>query len=156
MSNPQNKYVVRLTEEERAELDSLVRVGRVAAYRRRHAQILLKADEGVLGPRWSDRQIAEAFEVQASTVHDIRRRFVEQSLEAAVGRKKRALPPRPRKLDGAAEARLLALACSEAPEGRTRWTLSLLADRLVELQIVDSIGLETVRQTLKKMRSNHT
>lgn len=110
--------------------------------------MLLKTDEGECGPAWTDAEVAEAAEVHFKTVRNIRQRFVEDSLEAALHRRK--LPPRGRKLDGAQEARLLAVACGPAPEGRARWSLRLLADRLVELEIVDEISYETVRRTLKK------
>jgi len=142
------RYVVRLTGAERAKLLGLVRTGKVAAHKRVHSRVLLKADEGKHGPGWTDDEIAEALEIHRNTVHNIRKRFVEQGLEAAVNRKK--LPPRLRKLDGAQEARLLAVACGPPPEGRARWSLRLLADRLVELDVVDTISYETVRQTLKK------
>ena len=151
---PKKRYVVRLTEPERRELASLVKRGKVAAHKRIHAQVLLKADEGRHGPGWTDDEIAEAVEVHRNTAANVRQRFVEQGLEAAVNRKK--LPPRLRKLDGAQEARLLALACGPPPEGRARWSLRLLAERLVVLEIVHDISHETVRQTLKKTRSSRT
>jgi transposase len=119
-----------------------------------HAQILLKADSGPGGPSWIDARIAETFNVGVRTVERIRQRLVEHGLEDALARRQRAHPPRPRKLDGAAEARLIALACSEAPSGRQRWTLRLLADQLVRLEVVDSIGPEAVRRTLKKTGSS--
>ena len=144
----EKRYVVRLTATERSELLALVRTGKAAAHKRMHAQVLLKADQGEQGPAWTDSEIAEALEVHGNTVYNVRRRLVEQGLEAAVNRKK--LPPRLRKLDGAQEARLLALACGPPPEGRARWSLRLLAERLVALDIVDEISHETVRQTLKK------
>lgn len=151
---PKKRYVVRLTEAERRELASVIKRGRVAAHKRIHAQVLLKADEGKHGPGWTDDEIAEAVEVHRNTAANVRQRFVEQGLEAAVNRKK--LPPRLRKLDGAQEARLLALACGPPPAGRARWSLRLLAERLVVLEIVDEISHETVRQTLKKTRSSRT
>ena len=146
------KYVVRLDEQERQQLVDLVKKGKrkVAANKRLHAQILLKADEGSAGPAWIDTRVAEAFDVHPRTVHNVRRRFVEEGLESALNRKKQVRPSRHRLLDGEAEARLIAIACGAPPEGRTRWTLHLLADRLVELRMVDSISHETVRQTLKK------
>lgn len=146
------KYVVRLDEDEREQLADLVKKGKrkVAAKKRLHAQILLKADEGAAGPAWTDARVAEAFDVHPRTVHNVRQRFVEEGLEAALRRKKQVRPSRRRLLDGEGEARLIAIACGAAPEGRTRWTLHLLADRLVELNIVESISHETVRQTLKK------
>lgn len=145
---PKKRYVVRLTKAERHTLLSIVRTGKAAAHKRTHAQALLKADEGKQGPAWTDDEIAEAVEVHRNTVANVRQRFVERGLEAAVNRKK--LPPRLRKLDGAQEARLVAVACGPPPEGRARWSLRLLAERLVALEIVDEISHETVRQTLKK------
>jgi transposase len=141
------KYVVRLTEDERQALESLLSGKRVAADRALRARILLKAD--VDGDSWSDTEIADAFDVGVSTVHRLRQRLVEDGLEAALSRRPTS-SKRPRKLDGAQEARLIAVTCGPAPEGRARWTLRLLADKLVELEVVDSIGRETVRQTLKK------
>jgi transposase len=141
------KYVVRLTEDERQALEGLLSGKRVAADRALRARILLKAD--VDGDSWSDTEIADAFDVGVSTVHRLRQRLVEDGLEAALSRRP-LTTKRPYKLDGAQEARLIAIACGPAPEGRARWTLRLLADKLVELEVVDSIGRETVRQTLKK------
>ena len=145
---PEKRYVVRLDKVERADLLALVKCGKVAAHKGRHARALLKSDEGPHGPAWTDGEVAEALEIHPNTVKNVRQRFVEQGLEAALERKK--LPPRGCKLDGAQEARLLAVACGSPPEGRARWSLRLLADRLVELEVVDSISYETVRQTLKK------
>jgi len=144
------KYIVRLEETERAELLKLVSAGKAAARKLIHARVLLKADVGPGGPAWTDAQIAEALDLHANTVVGIRERFVEQGLEAALARKKRATPPRPRRLDGRQEARLIALACGQPPEGRAGWTLRLLADRMVELNIVEGLSYETVRRTLKK------
>jgi transposase len=112
---------------------------------------LLKADAAPAGPAWTDARIAEALEVHGTMVERLRQRFVEQGLEAALGRKKPDRPSRLRTLDGKAEARLIALACSQPPQGRARWTLRLLADQLVELEIVDTVSTETVRRTLKKL-----
>ncbi len=142
------KYVVRLSPEERECLEDLVNKGKTQAYRIRHAHILLKADAE--GPAWLDRQITEAFSCNRSTVENIRKRYVLGGLESALDRKKRAHPPTERKLDGAKEARLIALACSEPPKGRKRWTLKLLADELVALEVVESISYRTVQRTLKK------
>jgi len=145
------KYVVRLSAEERGQLGELVARGRVAASVRQRALILLKAD--VEGPAWTDEQIAAVAQVGLSTVHRVRQRCVEEGLEAALARK--PSPQRQyRKLDGAQEAKLIALACSDPPAGRVCWTMELLADKLVELDIVDSIGREAVRVTLKKTRFN--
>ena len=142
------KYIVRLTDQERQELKELVSKGRAAAYKIRHANILLLADAD--GPGWSDERIAEAASVHPCTVANVRMRLVERGLEGALARKEQQRPSRERLLDGKKEAELIALACSAPPEGRTRWTLHLLADRLVELEVVESISHETVRQTLKK------
>ena len=144
------QYVVELSSEERAQLESLVRQGRALARKIQHAQILLKADSGPHGPSWTDQQIASAYEVGVRTVERIRQRLVEHGLEDALVRRQRQHPPRERKLDGAGEARLIALACSKPPAGRKRWTLRLLADHLVRLEVVDTIGPETVRRVLKK------
>jgi transposase len=141
------KYVVRLTEDEHQALESLLAGKRVAADRVLRARIFLKAD--VDGDSWSDTEIANAFDVGVSTVHRLRQRLVEDGLEAALSRRPTS-SKRPRKLNGAQEARLIAVTCESAPEGRVHWTLRLLADQLVESEVVDSIGRETVRQTLKK------
>lgn len=147
------KYVVRFTTEERGTLESLVAAGRAAADKLLRARMLLKADVGEGGPGWTDKKIAEAFEVGPSTVHRLRQRLVEEGFEATLARKPNVRHRAP-KLDGAKEARLVALACSDPPEGRARWTLQLLADKLVELDVVDSITAETVRVRLKKTRSS--
>lgn len=145
-------FVVRLTEAERSELDALVRKGKASALAIARARILLKADQAQDGEAQTDAEIAKALGVAAKTVFNIRRRWVEEGLEAALHRKKQDCPSRRRKLDGRAEAKLVATCCGPAPQGRARWTLRLLADKLVELQAVDSISPETVRGTLKKMR----
>ena len=147
------KYLVELSAEERTYLEGIVGKGRVLARKRQQAQILLKADEGALGPAWPDERIAEAFGVNVRTVERVRQRLVERGLEDSLVRRLPEQAPRT-KLDGAGEARLIALACSAAPRGRRRWTIRLLADKLVELQVVDSIGRETVRTTLKKTNSS--
>lgn len=149
------KYVVRLTEEERAYLRTLIGRGSARAATLTHARILLKTDEGEGGAGWSDAAISEALEVGLSTVARLRQRYVSEGLEAALNRK---APDREyrRKLDGEQEARLIALACSEPPSGRKRWTLRMLADGLVALEVVDSISYETVRQTLKQTNSSPT
>jgi transposase len=148
------KYKVTLTADERQCLHALVSAGKGAALKLTRARILLKADAAPGGPAWTDVRIAEAIEVNRTTVEQVRQRFVEQGLDAALVRKKQARPSRERKLDGAGEARLIALACSEPPLGRAGWTLRLLADRLVELEVVETISTETVRQTLKKTSSS--
>jgi len=146
-------YRVRLTAEERAYLGNLLSKGKAAARTLTHARILLKADEGEAGPRLSDEAIAEALEVNRSTVERVRIRCVEEGFEAAL-RPRPSRQVHPRKLDGAQEAHLIAVACSPSPNGRARWSLRLLADKLVELEIVDAISYETVRQTLKKTNSS--
>jgi transposase len=141
------KYRVTLTEEERKNLEQLISRGKGAARKLLHARILLKADETV---GWSDERISEALEVSLSTIGRVRERFVEEGVEAALERK---APNRvyQRRLDGVQEAHLVALVCSPPPEDRGRWTLKLLADKMVELEYVEYVSKETVRQTLKKM-----
>ena len=150
---PLPKYIVRLTADERTELDNLIRTGKRAASVISHARILLKADAGAGGPAWDDERIAKAVECGASTVYRVRQAFVEEGLAAALFRKK-PTGRQYRQLDGAQEAHLIALACGAPPEGRSGWTLRLLADRLVELEVVDSISPECVRMTLKKTNSS--
>jgi hypothetical protein len=145
-------FVVRLTETERAELNALVRKGKASALAIARARILLKADQGNDGEAQTDAQVAEALSVATKTVFNVRRRWVEEGLEAALRRKKQDCPSRSRKLDGRAEAKLVATCCGPAPQGRARWTLRMLADKLIELEVVDAISPETVRGTLKKMR----
>lgn len=142
-------YVVRLTEEERGRLHDLVHKGRVVAYRRRHAQVLLLVDQGEHGPGHPDRVVAERMEIGHRTVEKIRQRCVLEGLEAALGRHPRSRE-RASVLDGEGEAKLVAMACSEPPEGCARWTLHLLADELQRRRVVASISHETVRQVLKK------
>ena len=145
-------FIVRLTETERLELDALVRKGKASALAIARARILLKADQGKDGEAQTDAQVAEALSVTAKTVFNVRRRWVEEGLEAALRRKKQDCPSRSRRLDGVGEAKLVATCCGPAPQGRARWTLRMLAGKLVELEVVDSISPETVRSTLKKMR----
>jgi len=142
------KYVVRLSGDERDSLQSIARKGKAAAYKRLNAQMLLKADEGDDGPGWKDQDIAETFEVSTKTVARLRERLCSKGFAPCLEREKGA--GRKRKLDGSQEARLIALTCSEPPEGRARWTLRLLADEMVELEYVDELSHETVRQLLKK------
>jgi len=147
------KYIVTLMEEERRMLQEMLSRGKAAARKLMHARILLKADAAAGGPAWEDQSIAEALEVGRATVERVRKQFVEEGLEAALERRK---PRRvyERKLDGDGEAHLVALACQEPPEGRSRWTLRLLADRMVQLEYVDQLSYQTVRRTLKKTRSS--
>lgn len=143
------RHVVKLSDEERDALEQICHKGRVAAQRRRHAGILLLVDEGEHGPSMTDAETAERMSVTTRCVAMVRKRCVDEGLERALERKKRSRE-RTAKLDGEAEARLVTLACGKAPEGRVRWTLKLLSERLVELEIVESVGRETVRQVLKK------
>ena len=144
------KYRVNLTEEERQSLEQLISRGKGAARKLLHARILLKADEAV---RWTDEAISDALEVSVSTIERVRERLVEEGLTAALERKASNRVYQ-RRLDGAQEAHLVALVCSPPPEERGRWTLRLLADRLVELEYVERVSPETVRQTLKKTSLN--
>ncbi len=150
------KYLIELSPEERRMLkQDVLRKKHVAARKRQHAQILLKADEGEGGPAWTDEQIAEAFDVSVRTVGRIRERCVEYGLEDALERRRNPHGPlKHRRLDGADEARLCKIACSKPPAGRNHWTLQLLRDELVRLEVVDSICREAVRQTLKKTKLN--
>jgi transposase len=147
----QTKYAVRLSDEERARLRTLVGRGAAPARFLTHARILLKADQGEGGAAWADAAIAGALEIHPSTVARVRRQYAEEGLEAALARR---APRREyaRKLDGAQEARLVAVACSTPPPGRERWSLRLLADELVRLEVVESVSYETVRQTLQQTR----
>ena len=147
------KYIVTLTEAERQMLQAMLSRGKAAARKLMHARILLKADVAPGGPRWNDDTIAEALEVGRATVERVRKAFVEEGLEAALDRRKPRRQYR-RKLDGDGEAHLIALACQKPPEGHSRWTLKLLADRMVQLEYIDQISYQTVRRTLKKTSSN--
>jgi transposase len=148
------KHIICLSEEQRQSLQQLIKAGHAPARQILHAQILLKVDESPVGPNWSNKQIQEAFGAVESTVWRVRTRFLREGLPAAVER--RAQPDRPekRKLTGEHEAHLIALACQKPPDGRERWTLRLLADKLVELEIVEDVSHETVRMTLKKTNSS--
>ena len=141
--------IVRLSEEERASLHTLISRGVAPAQSLTHARILLKANQGEAGPGWTDAAIAAALEVHPTTVARVRQEYVRAGLDPALTRK---TPDREyrRKLDGEQEAHLVALACSEPPEGHKRWTLRLMADQLVKLEVVDAVSHETVRQTLKQ------
>jgi hypothetical protein len=151
------KYPVMLSETEREELKRLIAAGTAPARKLTHARILLKADQSPEGPGWVDEKVAEAVEVSRQpTVARVRKQYFEEGLEAALNR---GAPYRvyQRRLDGEQEARLIALACSEPPEGQARWSLRLLADKLVELEIVkEEVSYQTVRRTLKKTPSSHT
>ena len=150
---PAKKYRVKLSAEEQQELKGLVSRGRAAAYKQTHARILLLSDENQADGAMKDEEIARVLKVGNATVERVRRRCVEEGLERALGRKEQ-FNRRRKKLDGQGEAHLIALACSQPPEGRVSWTLQMLADQLVEREIVDNISSETVRQTLKKTNSS--
>jgi transposase len=142
------KYIVRLTAEERRELENLVKKGKTQAYRIKHANILLAVDAD--GPNWPDHQIAKAYKCHQNTVVNVRQRFVEQGFHAALERKKQQAPSRKRVIDGESEARLISIACSKPPEGCAKWTMQMLASKLVTLKVVDSVSGQTVWRTLKK------
>jgi transposase len=142
------KYIVRLSDEERAVCQDIIKNLKGSSQRFRRAQILLKADAD--GPGWSDVKIAEAFSCRVQTIENLRKRLVTEGFELALDGKKRPEPPTPCKLDGEAEAKLIALRLGKPPAGYGHWTLQLLADELVALEVVDSISHETVRKALKK------
>jgi hypothetical protein len=143
------KYIVRLSKEERSLLRDIVKKLKGTSQKVRRANILLKAD--VDGPNWSDAKIAEALSCRTRTVENVRRRLVTEGLDAVLNRKKRETPPRPKILDGKQEAQIIALRLGKPPAGFANWTLQLLADQIVKLEIAESISYETVRRTLKKM-----
>ena len=143
------KYIVELTSEERKTLTDTIQAERMAAHKRRHARMLLKADHGTDGPGWKDAEIASAFDCTIKSVERLRQRLVEFGLAVAMEHGNRGAY-RVKKLDGVAEAHLIATACSSAPKGRNRWTVRLLAEEMVSLGIVDSCGKTTVHNTLKK------
>jgi hypothetical protein len=148
------KYVVRLSAEERARLEEFVRKGAPAAHLATRARILLKADVSEAGEGWSDSRIAEALDTGDATVERTRKLLVEEGLEAVLSRKYNPRSARPRRFDGAAEAKLIALACGPAPEGYAKWTLRLLEEKVVELNIVERASDNTIGRTLKKTFSN--
>jgi hypothetical protein len=150
------KYVVKLSAEEREYLDQLIRKGKGPAQRLMKARILLKADVGEGGEGWSDSRIIEAVATSASMIYRVRKQLVEEGFEAVLSRKQRATPAVPRIFDGEKEAKLIALACSEPPQGRVRWTLRLLEEKVVELNIVDKASDNTIGRVLKKTFSNPT
>jgi hypothetical protein len=144
------RYVVQLSAEERGRLEAMIHKGRSSAARLLKARILLKADVSEAGERWSDSRIVEALETSVSMVYRVRRQLVEDGLEAVLSRKAPARPSVPRIFDGEKEARLIALACSKPPEGRTRWSLRLLESKVVELGIVEAASDSTIQRVLKK------
>ena len=148
-------YKVTLTVEERIQLENIVSIGKNNAQKIKHANVLLAVDETV-HPKITDVEVAKRFHCNAKTVYNIRERFVVQGLDAALERKKRETPPTPPIFDGRAEAHLIALACSTPPEGRATWTMQLLADKCIELGVVEKTSDETVRNVLKKTNLNRT
>jgi len=144
------RYRVTLTKEERKELETMTRRGKTHARRFIHARVLLLCDVGVDGPAWNVADVAIALGVTSRAIEHLKKRFVEDGLEAALERKPREKPPREVLFDGAFEARLIALACSDAPEGHRRWTVRLLADKVVELKFAESVSHMTVQRVLKK------
>jgi hypothetical protein len=142
------KFIVRLSDEERAVCQEVIKTLKGSSQKVRRAQILLKADAD--GPAWSDTRIAEAFDCRVQTVENLRKRLVTEGFQLALEGSKRQEPPTPPKLDGEAEAKLIALRLGKPPTGYGHWTLQLLADQLVALEIVDSISHETIRKVLKK------
>lgn len=145
----QKKYIVRLSKDERNQLQEVIKKLKGTSQRVRRAQILLKSDAD--GPNWTDQKIAEAFDCRRQTVENVRERLVTEGFEAALNGKKRETPPREKLLNGEQEAKLIALRLGSPPDGFSNWSLRLLAEQVVELEIVDSMSHETVRQTLKKM-----
>ena len=153
---PAKRYIVKLDEAERNRLEALINKGKSPAKRLLKARILLKADAGVHGEGWSDRQIIEALDTNMSMVTRVRQQFVEEGLDAVLSRKQRVSPAITPIFDGEKEARLMALACSTPPEGRARWTLRLLEDKVVELGIVERASDNTIGRVLKKTRCSLT
>ena len=150
------KYVVRLSGEEREQLETLIRKGKSPARRLLKARILLKADVSESGEGWSDSRIVRALDTNMSMVYRVRKQLVEEGLEAVLSRKQRATPPVARIFDGETEAKLIALACSKPPKGRARWTLRMLEKKVVELEIVDRASDSTIGRVLKKTFSSPT
>jgi len=150
------RYRVTLTQQERKELTALTRNGKTPAKKFIHARALLLCDASPDGPAWKVADVAEALGITSRTIEHLKKRFVEEGIEAALVRKSRVRPPREVIFDGAFEARLIALACSETPPGYRRWTVRLLADKVVELNLVPSVSHMTVQRILKKMNVNLT
>ena len=146
---PKKKYIVDLTESERADLEQLSNKGKIAAYKMNHARILLLADINRKQGGWTDLKISDALNIALATIERVRKRFVEEGIESALNRREQK--NRRRKIiDGEKEAYLVAIACSETPTGHARWTVQMLADKMVELKYVKKVSKETIRQTLKK------
>jgi transposase len=146
---PKKKYIVDLTESERAELEQLTKKGKIAAYKMNHARILLLADINQEEGGWTDLKISEALNISQATIERVRQRFVESGIESALTRREQK-NRRSKIIDGEKEAYLIAIACSETPMGQAKWTLQMLADKMVELEYVEKVSRETIRQTLKK------
>ena len=144
------RYRVTLTKEEREELEAMTRRGKIHARKFIHARALLLCDAGEYGPSWNVADVAAALGVTSRSIEHLKKRFVEEGIEAAIDRKPREKPPREVRFDGAFEARLITLACSEAPEGRRRWTVRLLADKAIELRLAETVSHMTVQRVLKK------
>lgn len=146
---PQKKYIVSLTASERNFLEQLTKKGKTAAYKMNHARILLQADTNQEGGGWTDSRIEESLNIGHATIERVRKKFVEFGIESALNRRKQE-NRRPKTIDGEKEAYLITLACSETPAGKSNWTLQMLADKMVELNYVEQVSTETIRQTLKK------
>ena len=146
---PQKKYIVDLTNSERAELEKLTKKGKIAAYKMNHARILLLADINQLDGGWTDLKISQALNIGQATVERVRQRFVKEGIESALSRKKQE-NRRAKIIDGEKEAYLIAMACGETPIGQAKWTLQMLADKMIELSYVEKVSRETIRKTLKK------
>ena len=154
MKVSKKRYVVELRADERKRLEELIRKGKSPAKKQLKARILLRADESPLGPKWNDPQISEALSTYPMMCARVRQQWAQGGMDAVLNRKQRATPPIPRIFDGEKEARLIALACSQPPEGRAKWTLRLLESKVVELNIVDHASDNTIRRVLKKMSSS--
>ena len=150
---PKKKYIVSLTVSERKFLEQLTKKGKIAAYKMNHARILLKADINQKEGGWRERQIGESLDIGHATIERVRQRFVEEGIESALSRREQK-KRRSQIIDGEKEAYLMAIACSQTPAGKSNWTLQMLADRMVELNYVEQVSTETIRQTLKKTNLN--
>ncbi|GAL93653.1 mobile element protein [Microcystis aeruginosa NIES-44] len=150
---PSKKYIVDLTPSERSDRSKITNKGKTAAYKINHARILLKADINQEGGGWTDSKISESLNIGHATIERIRKRFVEEGIESALNRREQK-KRRPRIIDGEKEADLMAIACSETPREKRSWTLQMLADKMVELKVVEQVSIETIRQSLKKTNLN--
>jgi transposase len=150
---PKKKYIVSLTASERTILEQLTKKGKTTAYKMNHARILLKADINQEGGGWTDSQISESLNIGHATIERVRQRFVEEGISSALNRREQKNRRR-RIIDGEKEAYLIAIACSQTPTGKSNWTLKMLADKMVELNYLEQVSTETIRQTLKKTNLN--